>query len=74
MSEQAVFKDGHWEIAPEVRGDHVPLPYQRMNPAERDRIIAQRWRYIAFVQDHFADETLPPPHGAVEIESGHGHH
>ena len=74
MTEQAIWKDGHWEVAPAVRGENVPLPYQLMNSPERDRIIAQRHRYLEDMHDHFADSLIQPPEGVEQIESEHGPH
>lgn len=71
MSEQPVWKDGHWEINPEARGDMIPQPYQRMDTAERRRIIKQRHRYIEFMHDHFADRLVQPPDGVEEVQPNH---
>ncbi len=65
---RAVFTDGHWEIPTDLVGDQVPLPRQQMNLGERNRIIAQRLRYLDFVHDHFADSVTPPPSGYDVVE------
>ncbi len=65
---RAVFTDGHWEIPADLVGDQVPLPLQRMDLGERNRIIAQRLRYLDFVHDHFADSVTPPPPGYAVVE------
>ena len=74
MSDNAVWKDDHWEVNPDVRGEHIPTPYQRMDHAERRRIIKQRLRYLDYMHDHFADKLIQPPEGVEEVESTHGHH
>ena len=71
MSPQPVWKDGHWEVNPETRGDMVPQPYQRMDTAERRRIIKQRLRYLDFMHDHFADRLVQPPDGVEEVQPHH---
>jgi hypothetical protein len=72
---RAIFTGGHWEIEPSLVGSQVPLPLQRMNLAERNRIIQQRLRYLDFVHDHFADAIIDPPAGVAvvspENETGH---
>ena len=68
-----IHKDGHYEVAPELIGGDAPQPFQEMNAAERDRIIAQRRRYLEFMHDHFADEVIPPPPGAEDL-FGETHH
>ncbi len=65
---RALFIDGHWEIEPSLIGTQIPLPRQRMNLAERQRIIEQRLRYLEFVHDHFADGIVPPPAGVATVE------
>ncbi len=67
---RAVFVDGHWEIEPSLIGSEVPLPNQEMNLAERQRIIAQRLRYLEFMHDHFADAMVAPPDGVVVVQAG----
>lgn len=74
MTDKAVWKDGHWELVEELRGDAIPMPYQRMDLAERKRIIAQRWRYLKFMEEHFADKVVQPPAGVPVIEVNHGGH
>lgn len=73
MSDLAIWKDGHWELQPEIRGESIPMPYQQMDLAERNRIIAQRWRYLKFMEEHFADTVVQPPPGTVEVEVRHHH-
>lgn len=73
MSDKPVWQDGHWEVGADTRGDQVPTPYQRMDTAERKRIIRQRLRYIDFMHDHFADRLVAPPEGVEEIETSHPH-
>jgi hypothetical protein len=72
---RAVFVGGHWEIEPSLLGSNIPLPRQEMNLAERQRIIAQRLRYLEYMHDHFADGIVAPPVGvatvAPAIETGH---
>jgi len=72
MSNLAIWKDGHWEVEPDVRGENIPTPYQRMDSAERSRIIAQRGRYLNYMHDHFADVLIKPPAGVEQIHSPHG--
>lgn len=74
MSNLAIWKDGHWELEPEIRGESIPMPYQRMDVAERKRIITQRLRYLKFMEEHFADSVVQPPAGTDEVEVQHGHH
>lgn len=71
MSDLAIWKDGHWELEPEIRGDKIPMPYQQMDVAERERIIAQRWRYLKYMEEHFADTVVQPPKDAAEVEVQH---
>lgn len=73
MSDSPIWKDGHWEVGPATRGERIPTPYQRMNAAERDRIIRHRLRYLDFMHDHFADRIVTPPEGFDEIEGSHPH-
>ena len=73
MSNEPRWIDDHWEVDDGLRGDSIPAPYQRMNNAERQRIIATRWNYLDFMHDHFADHVVEPPEGIVEVETTHSH-
>jgi hypothetical protein len=73
MGNDPVWTDGHWEVDAGIRGETIPTPYQVMDTAERDRIIAQRLRYLEFMHDHFADHIIAPPPGVEEIETTHTH-
>lgn len=73
MSNDPIWVDGHWEVDPGLRGESIPMPYQKMDTPERNRIIAQRWRYLEFMHDHFADRVVAPPEGVEEIETTHSH-
>lgn len=75
MSNLAIWKDGHWELVDDIRGENIPMPYQRMDLEERKRIIAQRWKYLKFMEEHFADRVVQPPAGVevVPVSHGHGH-
>ncbi len=73
MSNDPKWIEDHWEVADGIRGDTIPTPYQKMNDAERQRIIAQRWAYLDFMHDHFADRVVPPPEGVEEVETTHSH-
>ena len=73
MSKDPIWTGGHWEVAADVRGESIPTPYQVLDNAERERIIAQRLRYLDFMHDHFADRIVAPPEGFDEIESTHSH-
>lgn len=66
---RAVWTGGHWEIEPSLVGLQIPLPQQRMNLAERNRIIQQRLRYLDFMHDHFADAIVDPPAGVAVVVS-----
>jgi hypothetical protein len=66
---RAVWTGGHWEIEPSLVGSQIPLPQQRMNLAERNRIIQQRLRYLDFMHDHFADAIVDPPAGVAVVVS-----
>lgn len=69
---QAIWKDGHWEVEPGVRGESVPAPHQQMDLAERNRVIGHRLRYLEYMHDHFADRIVEPPEGTDEIATAHG--
>ncbi len=62
MSEKVIFRDGKYEIDPAMMTEVVRQ--QRMNEAERDRIIESRLRYLDWMHVHFAKRVTPPPEGA----------
>jgi hypothetical protein len=62
MAEEVIHKDGKYEIDP-ARMTEV-VRQQRMNEAERDRIIHNRHQFLAWMHDHFADGVAHPPEGA----------
>lgn len=73
MSNEPKWIEDHWEVDDGLRSDSIPTPYQRMNNAERQRIIATRWAYLDFMHDHFADAVIEPPEGVEEVETSHSH-
>ncbi|MCL2090903.1 MAG: hypothetical protein FWH11_06735 [Micrococcales bacterium] len=74
MSNEPRWVEDHWEVDDGLRyDDSIPAPYQKMNNAERQRIIATRWAYLDFMHDHFADRVVEPPQGVTEVETTHSH-
>lgn len=59
MAEKVLVKDGKFEVDP-ARMTEV-VHQQRMNEAERDRIIHSRHLFLGWMHDHFAERVAPPP-------------
>lgn len=59
MAERVLMSNGQFEIDPQRMQHYVKQ--QKMNQAERQRIVDCRWAYLDWMHDHFADKVLPPP-------------
>jgi hypothetical protein len=62
MAEDVIFRDGKYEVDP-ARMTEV-VRQQRMNEAERDRIIESRHRFLDWMHVHFAKRVIAPPEGS----------
>lgn len=61
MAEEVILRGGRYEVDP-ARMTEV-VRQQRMNEAERDRIIASRHQFLDWMHFHFAERVMPPPEG-----------
>jgi hypothetical protein len=68
MAEEVIFVNGKYEVDP-ARMTEV-VRQQRMNEAERDRIIASRHQFLDWMHLHFAKRVMPPPEDADVAADG----
>ncbi len=64
MAENVILRDDRFEVDPSRMTEVVRQ--QRMNEAERDRIIESRHIYLDWMHRHFAKRVVSPPEGAEE--------
>jgi hypothetical protein len=64
MAEKVVSSGGRYEVDPERMTQVVRQ--QRLNEAERDRIIASRHQFLDWMHVHFAKRVVPPPAGSED--------
>lgn len=59
MIEKVFSSNGMYEVDPQRMQHYVKQ--QKMNQAERERIVKCRWMYLDWMHDHFTEKVLPPP-------------